>query len=196
MSFTDGPSRAIRSSCRARRCVSTICGRSRWPSHRAPRTDGWALAPRGEIRRLTLELDRPRAGAIPVFAVDADVANLGAAASGVWPGLEGLTATVKGSDERGRIELRSPSLDFEWPRMFSAAPGPIAVTGEVEWRREGRTWIAAAKKVSLEHAQGRAHGAFEFRYAGRRKSPELRVDGTVERADAALVRTLASLRAA
>ncbi len=158
----------------------------------APRAaDRWlGLAPRGEIRRLTLELDRPRAGAIPVFEVDADVANLGAAASGVWPGLEGLTATVKGSDERGRIELRSPSLDFEWPRMFSAAPGPIAVTGEVEWRREGRTWIAAAEKISLEHAQGRAHGAFEFRYAGRRKSPELRVDGTVEHADAALVRTL------
>ena len=158
----------------------------------APRAaDCWlGLAPRGEIRRLTLELDRPRAGAIPVFAVDADVANLGAAASGVWPGLKGLTATVKGSDKRGRIEMRSPSLDFEWPRMFSAAPGPIAATGEIEWRREGRTWIAAAKKISLEHAQGRAHGAFEFRYAGRRKSPELRVDGTVEQADAALVRSL------
>ena len=114
----------------------------------APRAaDRWlGLAPQGEIRRLTLELDRPRAGAIPVFEVDADVANLGAAASGGWPGLEGLTATVNGSDERGRIELRSPSLDFEWPRMFSAAPGPIAVTGEVEWRREGRTWIAAAEK--------------------------------------------------
>ena len=107
----------------------------------APRAaDCWlGLAPRGEIRRLTLELDRPRAGAIPVFAVDADVANLGAAASGVWPGLKGLTATVKGSDKRGRIEMRSPSLDFEWPRMFSAAPGPIAATGEIEWRREGRT---------------------------------------------------------
>ena len=158
----------------------------------APRAaDRWlGLAPRGEIRRLTLELDRPRAGAIPVFAVDADVANLGAAASGVWPGLKGLTATVKGSDKRGRIEMRSPSLDFEWPRMFSAAPGPIAATGEIEWRREGRTWIAAARKISLEHAQGRAHGAFEFRYAGRRKSPELRVDGTVEQADAALVRSL------
>ena len=83
-----------------------------WPLAQAiaPRAaDRWlGLAPQGEIRRLSLELARPRAGATPVFSVDAEVSGLGVAASGAWPGVRGLTATLAGTEQLGRIELRSP----------------------------------------------------------------------------------------
>jgi len=161
----------------------------------APRSaERWlGLAPQGEIRRLVLELDRPRAGAVPVFEVEADVDNLGAEASGAWPGLKGLTATITGTDTRGRVALRSPSLDFRWPRMFTAAAGPIGVTGDIEWHRDGRAWVFASRKMTVDHAEAHAHGGFELRYTGRadggRTDPSrLRVDARVERADAALVR--------
>jgi uncharacterized protein (TIGR02099 family) len=158
----------------------------------APRSaDRWlGLAPQGEIRSLSLALDRPRAGALPVFTVNADLAALGAAASGAWPGLRGLTATLAGTDQRGRIALRSPGLVFEWPRLFVEAPGPIAATADLDWQRDGRTWILAGERVSLRHPQARAKGKFELRYAGGAQSPVLRMDATVERADAALVRAL------
>jgi uncharacterized protein (TIGR02099 family) len=156
----------------------------------APRSaERWlGLAPQGEIRRLVLVLDRSRAGAVPVFEVEADVDNLGAEASGAWPGLKGLTATITGTDTRGRAALRSRSLDFRWPRMFTAAAGPIGVTGDVEWHRDGRAWVFASRKMTIEHAQAHAHGGFELRYVGGTHPSRLRVDASLERADAAIVR--------
>jgi uncharacterized protein (TIGR02099 family) len=158
----------------------------------APRAaDRWlGLAPRGQIRSLSLALDRPRAGAEPTFTISADVADLGAAASGAWPGLRGLTATIAGTEQGGRVGVRSAGLEIEWPRMFVEAPGPIAATADLDWRREGRTWILGGEKVSLRHPRARVNGGFELRYAGRKQSPVLRMDATVEQADAALVRSL------
>ena len=158
----------------------------------APRSaDRWlGFAPQGEIRSLALSLNRPRAGAVPEFRIDADVAGLGVAASGAWPGLHGLTATVSGSHVQGRIALRSPALEFEWPSMFVAVPGPVALAGDLSWRREGTSWIVGGEKVSIEHPQARAQGAFELRDPGGRRSPVLRADATLERVDAALVRAM------
>ena len=153
--------------------------------------DRWlGLAPRGEIRALRLALERPRAGAIPEFKVSADVADLRVAASGRWPGLGGLTATVSGSDQAGRIELRAPALEFEWPAMFTAAPGPGALLGDIAWRRDGPVWTIGAKRLSLEHPQARAQGAFELRYEGRGQAPQLRADATFDQVEARLVRVL------
>ena len=158
----------------------------------APRAaDRWlGIAPRGQIHSLSLALDRPRAGAEPTFTISADVADLGVAASGAWPGLRGLTTTIAGTEQGGRVVVRSPGLELEWPRMFVEAPGPIAATAELDWRREGRTWILGAEQVSLRHPRARANGGFELRYAGRKQSPVLRMDATVEQADASLVRGL------
>ena len=158
----------------------------------APRSaDRWlGLAPQGEIRKLSLKLDRPRAGAVPVFDVSADLVNLGAAASGPWPGLRGLTASLAGTDRRGRIALRSPGIEFAWPRVFQEPLEPVAVAADLDWRREGRTWTLGGEQISLRHRLAGARGGFELQYSGRKDSPVLRIDATVDEADAALVRRL------
>jgi uncharacterized protein (TIGR02099 family) len=158
----------------------------------APRSaDRWlGLAPQGEIRKLSLKLDRPRAGAVPVFDVSADLVNLGAAASGPWPGLRGMTASLVGTDRRGRIALRSPGIEFAWPRVFQERLGPVAVAADLDWRREGRTWTLGGERISLRHPLAAARGGFELQYSGRKDSPVLRMDATVDEADVALVRRL------
>jgi uncharacterized protein (TIGR02099 family) len=158
----------------------------------APRsTDRWlGLAAHGEVRALTLALDRPRAGAAPTFQVQADLADLGAAASGSWPGIEGLTATVSGNDDAGRIALRSPALEFQWPARFVAAPLSVAAAGDVAWRREGDGWIVDGTNFSLSRDRARVRGEFELRSAGAGQAPLLRADATIAQIDVSLLRDL------
>jgi uncharacterized protein (TIGR02099 family) len=158
----------------------------------APRsTDRWlGLALTGQVRSLALALDRPRAGAVPSFRVQAEVADLGAAASGSWPGLSGLTATVSGSNERGQIALSAPALEFQWPRMLIAAPLSVAAEGDIAWRRDGDGWIVDGRDLSLSHGEARVRGGFELRSGARGQAPLLKADATLGQIDASLVRDL------
>lgn len=154
----------------------------------APRSfDRWSgLDPQGEVGSLRLEVHRARAGAVPTFAVSAEVAGLGVRPTGRFPGVSGLTATLSGTDERGRIALRTQAAAFEWPRVFR---WPIAVqraTGDFDWRRDGDSWVIGTRRVRLEHAKALASGSFELGIPRAPASPVLTVDATVEGSDAGI----------
>lgn len=155
----------------------------------APRSfDRWAgLAPTGEIRLLRAEVLRSRAGAVPRFEFSANVAGLGVDAVGQWPGISGLTATVSGTDEHGRIGLRSSELAFDLPRKFRAPIAGLAASGEIDWHRVGRAWVFGSKSVDLSQAQAQARGSFEFTIERAAVSPLLTLEAQVEDFDMARV---------
>jgi len=161
-----------------------------WPlvlAFAPPAFDRWSgLAPTGELRTLRAEVERDRAGAWPRFALSAEVADLGFAASGSWPGLSGLSGVASGTDQRGRIALRARSLSFDLPHMFREPIAGAAVSADIDWRREGRQWVLASGPVTVEHPGARARGTFEYRYERPGVSPWLTVDAEVEGADVAL----------
>ncbi len=160
-----------------------------WPlvlAFAPPAFDAWSgLAPSGELRSLNAEISRDRAGAFPVFTLSADVTELGVAASGRFPGLSGLTGVVSGTDQHGRIALRSSSLSFDLPRIFREPISGVAAAGDIDWRREGAQWVLTSGPVAVEHAHARASGTFEFRYERPGVSPVLKMDVDVRGADVA-----------
>ena len=155
----------------------------------APRSfDRWSgLAPSGEIRQLRVEVLRERAGAPPRFEFSASLAGLGAQPVGRWPGISGLTANVSGTDQRGRIGLRSEGLAFDWPRQFREPIGALEARGEIDWRREGRAWVLGTKSLAVAQAQARARGSFEFTFERKDVSPLLTLDAEVSGFDIARV---------
>ncbi len=160
-----------------------------WPlvlAFAPPAFDAWAgLAPSGELRALNAEISRDRAGAFPGFTLSADVTELGVAASGRFPGLTGLTGVVSGTDQHGRIALRSSSLAFDLPRIFREPISGVAASGDIDWRREGAQWVLTSGPVTVEHPHANASGTFEFRYERPGKSPLLKMDVDVQGADVA-----------
>jgi len=162
-----------------------------WPlvlAFAPPGFDRWAgLDPTGEIRSLHLQVQRPRAGARPEFAVSADVAELGVQPIARWPGLSGITAVLSGTDERGRIGLRAGAAALHWPRLFRAPLAVQRASANVDWRRDGATWVFASKAVSVEHGLAKARGSFEISIPRKAMSPVLTLTARVEASDVSIV---------
>lgn len=150
--------------------------------------DRWAgLAPTGRVESLRATVMRERAGLVPQFDLRADVTGIGVAPQGRMPGLSGVTATVEGNSQTGRLRLRARDAAFEWPRLFTAPLRIVRADADVEWRRDGDRWIVATRGARLEHPQARATVAAQLQIAGPGVSPVLALDAQVDEADVAAV---------
>ncbi|HET9693658.1 MAG TPA: YhdP family protein [Steroidobacteraceae bacterium] len=162
-----------------------------WPLALAfapPAFDRWAgLAPTGRVESLRVEATRERAGLQPAFKLAADLRSVGLRPHGRLPGFAGLTATVDGTQEHGRLELRSEAAAFEWARLFRAPIRLERADADVTWRRDGELWLFATKGASLAHAQARATFDAELQLLDASVSPVLRLDARVADIDVAAV---------
>lgn len=160
-----------------------------WPlvlAFAPPSFDRWAgLAPTGVIRSARLDASRERAGAWPHYAVSADVAGLGFAATGTAPGVSGIDAVLSGTEERGRAELRSSALGFDLPHLFREPITGAKVAGSLAWTREGGVLVVRTGPVSVEHPNASARARIEYRYERPGVSPWLGMDIDVIRGDIA-----------
>ena len=154
----------------------------------APRSfDRWAgLDPRGTLRQLRADVVRERAGAEPRFQVAADVADLGLRPTARWPGFSGLTARLSGTEQRGRIALRSDQPTFEWPHLFAEPIAVARLEGDADWRRDGRAWILQSSRVAVSDPRVAGECSIALRLPGGGESPYLDLDARVDRADATL----------
>ena len=160
-----------------------------WPlvlAFAPPSFDRWAgLAPSGTVQSLRLDASRERAGAWPRYTVSAEGRGLGCAATGAIPGFSGLDATLSGTDERGRVELRAASLGFDLPRLFSGPIEGASVAGTLDWKRSDGVLVVTSGPITVEHPQAQARARIEYRYPGPGPSPWLGMDIEVPQASVA-----------
>ena len=153
----------------------------------APRSfDPWSgLAPSGVVRSLRLEASRERAGAWPRYTVSAEFGGLGCAATDKMPGFSGLDATLSGTDERGRVELRATSLGFDLPGLFYGPIEGAAVAGTLDWKRSDGVLVVSSGPITVEHPEAEARARIEYHYPGPATSPWLGMDIEVPQASVA-----------
>ena len=153
-----------------------------------PAFDRWAgLDPVGTVRSLRADVLRERAGSEPRFAVAAEVTSLGAQPTARWPGFAGITARVSGTEQNGRLALSAVAPSFTWPRMFREPIRVERADGELDWRRDGKSWVIQSPRLSLAHPQVVAEGAGTLRLPGGGRSPHLDLEASVGQLDASLV---------
>ncbi len=162
-----------------------------WPLALAfapPRLDPWSgLDPSGRIDRLRAGITRERAGSDPRWTVAAEFSGIAAKPVSRWPGLAGLSGALSGTDQRGRLGLRSDAPSFEWPRLFREPITGRLVAADVDWRRDGEGWVLASSDVAIDHEQANVRGSFEASLPMNGRSPVLAIDASVDRLDAGLV---------
>ncbi|MDH5227562.1 MAG: DUF3971 domain-containing protein, partial [Gammaproteobacteria bacterium] len=145
------------------------------------------LQPQGRVNSLRARVWRERAGLLPQFEVNADLVNLGVAATGRLPGMSGVSLRVNGTDQKGEVQVRGSSTVFDWPRMFREPLAVERVTADGSWRRDGKTWIVGTKGAEVVHAQGRAKLDLEIAYEKPGVSPILSLQAEVPTVDVTIV---------
>jgi len=154
-----------------------------------PAFDRWAgLDPSGEVRDLSVDVLRERAGSEPRFTVSADVAGLSVRPVGRWPGLAGLTAQLSGTDQRGRIALDAVEPSFDLPRLFREPIVLGRASAMIDWWRDGAVWVLSTRGATLARESATAQGDAEIRLGRGRNYPQLVADARVEGFDVTAVR--------
>jgi uncharacterized protein (TIGR02099 family) len=96
--------------------------------------ESWfALAPRGDLRNVDIELARTPERNID-YTIEAEFAELGIEAFEGVPGLTELTGHVRADSRSGRLELGSSRVKLDWPQLFRGVLDINEVRGIVVWR--------------------------------------------------------------
>ncbi len=120
------------------------------------------FAPRGRITDMRVkwhgDQDKPVR-----FDVKAHFNALAVQRVGDFPGVEGLSGQVSGSDNNGVLSLDAPGLRLDAPQLFIAPMSFDMLTAQLGWRRSHGEWIVQLNNFSARNAdaEGTAYGSYQ-----------------------------------
>lgn len=126
------------------------------------RTQLAAFAPHGLIREFELSWDGA-ADAPRAWTVHAGFEQAGLSANGKIPGLGGLSGSIAGNHEAGRIQLDGANTYIDLPAVFDESRLSLArFKADVSWRRDGERLELALDNANFanEDAAGNASGRY------------------------------------
>ena len=136
-----------------------------------------ALAPTGEWRDASLELERANSHAPWRFRVRARFHNAGFAAFGRSPGVHGLSGVLAGDQDAGHVAFASQSLIVDWPAQWPRPIGVDRLDGTVYWSRAATGLLIATPRLEVDNADGRLTVLAAVRLPGAGHSPRLDLVG-------------------
>ncbi|MBM4180857.1 MAG: TIGR02099 family protein [Betaproteobacteria bacterium] len=92
----------------------------------------------------------------------------GAQAYGNLPGISGLSARVQANQDEGRVELASPGLHLDWPRVFRHALAFSHLDARADWRtgKDGLRLDFDVERIANADLEGSAQGRIELPRTG------------------------------
>jgi len=131
--------------------------------------------PRGWLHQLQFEW----AGALTApahYRFESHVSGIQTAASGVVPGLSGLSGKLKLAPEEGEFRLDSHNGLLELPRILYKSIPFARWSGRLRWRRDADQWFVEAGDLDFRNADLRVHGDVELRIPDdRQQSPVIKL---------------------
>ena len=119
------------------------------------------LAPSGEIRDLEVTVSE-FGGEVPYFDITVDLEEVGFAANGKRPGVNGFSGYINGDRPGGRIEVRSRNLIIELPQVFDGPFDLDVVNGMIIWRNNDELTRFTSDSVRLANAIFESRGGGEL----------------------------------
>ncbi len=92
----------------------------------------------------------------------------GAQAYGDLPGISGLSARIQANQDAGRVELDSPGLRLDWPRVFRHALAFSHLQADADWRtgKDGLRLDFDVERIANADLEGGAQGRIELPRGG------------------------------
>ena len=144
-----------------------------------------ALAPRGHLSDVSIawegSLHAPSA-----WQVKARFDGLAVAPWGTWPGIEGVSGSIDGSERAGMLRLDSRGLRFELAKVFPRPLGFDTFSGQATWSGQGPKLAIQLGGVSFANADLAGSLSGEYRpWASKRGHADL--TGALSRVQATAV---------
>src|SRR5690606_1535414 len=107
------------------------------------------LQPRGNLHEL---IDGVDTTAEPVrFRIETRFDDLGLARAGALPGFTGLTGSVRGDEQAGRVLLDSRDVRVDTGELFRTSLPVARLRGSFGWRRDADTWQITGEDIQIEN---------------------------------------------
>lgn len=120
-----------------------------------------AFAPRGRVDDLMAQW-QGTAQQLSDFRIQGKLQNIALNQVGELPGFTGLTATIEGNQDSGRLLLDSRQVSIHAPGVLREPVAFHSLAGNATWRHEnGHLQVDVAQlAVSNAEVEGRAHGSY------------------------------------
>jgi uncharacterized protein (TIGR02099 family) len=158
-----------------------------FPVASSPALDAWfALAPRGDLRDASLELER--SGDAFDYRVGGRFDGLGVATRGDFPGFEGLSGEVHADARGGQVDLRTAGASLDWPTVFRNPFDVSDLHGTVIWRRGQDAVRLVTNELVAATPDAATQTSLELTIPVDGSSPRLDLQSSVSSFDLAAVR--------
>lgn len=138
------------------------------------------VAPTGEWKNMSVQLARKTVTDPWQLQCKAQFRGVGFEPVGAAPGLRGLSGSLAGDQDGGRVRIDSGSSVFNWPRQF---PQPIALSPlktELSWKRTGNAIRVEAPSLEIGTRGVALRAAIAWEQPGDGSSPSLNLTGTLD----------------
>ncbi|MDR2092730.1 MAG: TIGR02099 family protein [Azoarcus sp.] len=144
------------------------------------------FAPRGHVRELALDWEGD-AAAPRGWSLKANVENIGLAARGIVPGMNGISGWIEGDEKSGRFNIIGRDAWLDLPKVFENSHVAFAsLEAKGGWRRGDERLAIVLDKVGFANAD--AEGTVSGRYWPASDGPgELDLTGNLTRAEGGAV---------
>lgn len=136
-------------------------------------------APSGEIRNLRVSLGELDSDA-PHYDVAAEAYNVGVAATEPYPGVQGLSGTLRADTDGGRAELDAAGLTVDVPKYL---PEPVVLdeaSGTLIWRRSGEQLTVLSDRLAVRSGEFEGRSSLELKVPAPDAAPVVDLDANWE----------------
>ena len=137
----------------------------------------------GEWSDASFELARTAAAAPWRMRVRAKFHDAGFAPIGRAPGMRGLSGSVAGDQDGGRVDLDSHTVAIAWPGEWQQPPVLEVVTATLYWKLTPQELLVATPALLARNRDAALHLQAAWRQPSNGDSPQLTVVGGVENGD-------------
>lgn len=118
------------------------------------------LQPHGRLHEMILGVDP---GAQPLaFRVESAFENLGVEAWGEWPGVRGLSGSLRGERAAGRVTVDSRNVVLDTGGLFRQ-PLPVErLSGTLRWSADANGWRLRSNDLAVENPEASVQAQFEL----------------------------------
>ena len=143
------------------------------------------LAPTGEWMDMHVQLSRGTVNDPWQLQTSAKFREVGFAPFGRAPGLRGLSGTLAGDANSGRLEIDTQTAVFHWPDQL---PQPINLSKlrtTIYWKRTPEEFLAATQDLDMLVRDATVRGKAAWRQPSDGSSPTLTLAGTLDNGNVA-----------
>ena len=109
------------------------------------------------------------------YAVQGDFVQLGTSDQPWFPGFQGLSGHVNGTESQGQIELNSQDSQINASHFFRDVLHIPRLTGQLNWWQDAQQWRLRSQALHLDSADFNTVTDFELLFPKNTESPTLRL---------------------